>query len=264
MQIPRATITNGSQLHVCSYVAIDNIVLGLNHFDPGTTLNWTWVKPAGINSLVPTSLTGQTVGDFISGSFENTTDSPITITFQITPVGPMPTLCTGNTITATIRVNPVPRAVAVNNIRPEVCYGEATQVTLTSPSIMTSGTVRFDYTASATSGLVVGDLSGRNDRPKGDVISRTYQNNSNTLQSVYYYIIPEVDNNVCDPGLMVTSEVKIHPKPLQSLDQTTPLTCDGSAGLASLLATTAVGYRNIPFHMDWSGYICTSGCCSFK
>ena len=250
-KIPRATVTNGSQLQECSNVAIDDMVLGLSYFDIGSTLNWTRNNPAGILTAVPLSGTGLVIGDIISGSFENTTDSPITITFQITPVGIMPTLCEGNTITATIIVNPVPKAVPVI-AADQICYGTSTGITLNSPTVMTSGIIKFDFNYSESSGLIYGDSTASSNRPVGDIIVRTYRNKSNTIQSVYFTITPKVNNSICPAGIPVVSEVKIHPLPLQDLIITEPLTCDGGgAGLAALSAIISVG--TAPYHIVWDG-----------
>ena len=70
----------------CPGVAFDNIVLGTDNGVIGTTFAWWRTNPAGISTALP--LTGQATGDMITGSFNNTTDDPITIIFTIIPTGP--------------------------------------------------------------------------------------------------------------------------------------------------------------------------------
>ena len=103
---------------------------------------------------------------------------------------------------------------------------------------MTSGAMRFDYTVSVTggSGVVVGNTSPGVNLLPNSTISFPYQDNSDTIQSVYYSITPKVDNAICVPGKIVVSEVKIHARPLQSIVVTKPLTCSGGSGLAALRA----------------------------
>jgi gliding motility-associated-like protein len=347
-KIPVATATSSAQ-NACPGVPFANIVLGTSNDVPGTTFAWTRDNPVGITTSLP--LSGSAIGDQITGTFTNTTDDTITVTFTITPTGPATTFCIGNSITATITVNPTPRvfvipssvtqcdstttsirlsspsiftsglisfrytvtttgpvtgyttptvglpnnhfitdnlanqtdayqvvtyrvvpvspvgcaegpaqnvAVTVNptprvipvNLKPAICYGGTTEILLTTPTVMTSGAIRFDYSTSVTGGpgIVVGPAGWEINRIPGYVISRSYQNNSDTIQSVYYSITPKVDNAICVPGNTFVSEVKIHAKPLQNLIIATPLTCDGGSD-AALRALTSKGAGL--YYFDW-------------
>ena len=90
---------------------------------------------------------------------------------------------------------------------------------------MTSGSIRFDYTVDVyrCTGVVTGNTrsSGRSYSRVYNQLSR-YQNSSDTIQSVYYNITPKVDNAICVPGKTVSSEIKVHANPLQSLDNYNP------------------------------------------
>jgi len=61
---------------------------------------------------------------------------------------------------------------------------------------MKSGSIRFDYNVSVTggSGVIVGSTTPEVDRLPEYIIGFPYQNNSDTIQSVYYSITPKVDN----------------------------------------------------------------------
>ena len=122
---------------------------------------------------------------------------------------------------------------------------------LDSPTLMTSGAIRLDYTAAATgAGVIVGNTAPEVNRTPGYTISRTYQNNSDTIQSVYYYITP-YNNAICIPGNQVRSEIKVHARSLQSLIVTKPLTCEGGPGLAALRAIISKGAN--PYLVVWDG-----------
>jgi gliding motility-associated-like protein len=347
-KIPVATATPSAQ-NECPGVAFTNIVLGTSNDVPGTSFAWSFTTPAGITTTLPNS---GTTFDIISGTFTNTTDAPITVTFTIVPTGPATTFCVGLPITATVTVNPTPRVftppasiqcditttsiqltspstftsglvsfkytvtttgsvtgyttpttglpnnhfitdnlvnqtdvyqivtyrvvpvspvgcidgpaqnatVTVNptpraipvNLKPAICFGGTTEIVLTTPTVMTSGAIRFDYTVSVTGGpgIVTGNIAPETDRTPGYKIVFPYQNYSDTLQSVYYSITPKVDNAICVPGNIFVSEVKVHALPLQQLLMPKTLTCEGGSD-AILTAVLAKGTS--PFNVVWDG-----------
>ena len=356
--IPTAVPTPSSQ-NECPGVAFTTISLAsysptTGGTVPGTTFTWTRNSPAGIVTTLP--LSGFATGDMIPGTFTNTLDAPVTVTFTITPKGPGTTFCTGPVAYAYVTVNPTPRVfgtpqnstqcdsmttsitlsspstftsglvtfrytvtstglvtgyttpstglpddhiiadklvnqtdtfrivtyrvvpvspvgcaegpsqeikVTVNptprvipvNLSPDICPAGATptntQIVLTSPTLMTSGVMRFDYTVTKTDGFVIGNTAPETDRIPGYIISYGYQNNSNTIKSVYYHITPKVDNAICVSGPKVISEVKVHARPLQSIVITKPLTCSGGSGLAGLAAIKSEGAD--PYQVVWDG-----------
>lgn len=254
-KIPVATATPESQPHECSNVTIASILLGESYIVPGTTYLWSRDNPAGIVSPMAMSGTVASIGDVIPGStFSNTTDNFITVTFTITPVGPAPTFCTGLPITATVTVNPVPKAVPVNNL-PAICYGGKTEIILRSPTNMTTGDIHFNYSVVKTGGaMVTGNTTPANDLPREHKIAFNYANNSDSLQSVHYYITP-FNTNICPSGSVFDSEVKVHAKPLLDLPSTIitlqALTCEGDAGKAALRANISKGAG--PYHIAWTG-----------
>jgi len=262
---PIATVTPATQDHECSNVAFSDIVLGETHGVPGTTYLWTRTNPAGITTAVPLSGTVMNIGDALSGTFINTTDAPVTVTFTIVPVGPNPTFCTGETVYATVTVNPTPRVIPVS-LKDEICdlrnanaSLNNTQITLTSPTVTTKGVVRFDYTVSVSGmpGDVIGNTSPANDLPPGHVINFTYRNNTDTIQTVTYSITPKVNGLSCPTGPVVDHKIKVHAMPLPritpppSIDVIQPLTCTGEVGLAILKAVISEGAD--PYNIIWRG-----------
>lgn len=262
---PIATVTPANQNDECSNVAFSDIVLGETHGVPGTTYIWTRTDPAGITTAIPLSGTVLNIGDALSGTFINTTDAPIMVTFTIIPVGPMPTFCTGETVYATVTVNPTPRVIPVS-IKDDICDRRNanislnnTQITLTSPTITTKGVVRFDYTISHSGlpGDIDGDTIPASDLVPGHVINFTYQNNTDTIQTVTYSITPKVNGLGCPTGPVVDHNIKVHALPLPrinpppSIDVLQPLTCTGGTGLASLGAVISRGAD--PYKIIWRG-----------
>lgn len=248
-RIPVATVSIDLQPHECSNIAFDNIILGESYGVPGTTYAWTRNEPAGIiTSILPTG-TAPNIGDFLGGAFTNISNDPITIIFNITPIGPAPTFCVGLPIQSSVTVNPTPRVIPVN-VKPEMCYGGTTDITLTTPTHMTTGTIMFDYTVSL-SGLP-GQLTGNSD-PKvnltqGYQIKYPYQNNADSMRSVFYTITPHNNSLACIYDSIRIPQVKVHPRPLQSLYTSVPFTCTGAS---SGVLTVVLSKISKPDQIHW-------------
>ncbi len=144
--VPVATRSIASQT-ICSGSAITDIVLGTSNNVTGTTFSWSRDNNANITGSIGATGTGD-----ISGTLINTTSSPITVTFTITPTGPGATACPGSDITATVTVNPTPLATA-SPASQNACSGTAiTPITLgTTNSVSgTNYTWTRDNTSAAT------------------------------------------------------------------------------------------------------------------
>jgi gliding motility-associated-like protein len=357
-KIPVAVATPSAQ-DECPGVAFQPIVLSTSNTVTGTTFTWSRNNPAGITAFgLP--LSGTAIGDQITGTFSNSTDSPVAVTFTITPTGPVTTHCIGVNIFATVTVNPTPRIFPVpantaqcdsttttiqlqspstfttgsisfdhsyttsgpvtgfttpttgqlnnsfitdklvnqtnvfqvvtysvipvspvpgcaagptksftvtvnptprvftenpNNLRPDssICYGGSTNIRLRSLTQMSPGygNIRLDYKVSITGGTgwVIGDTTRVYNRIPGDYINRSYQNISDTLQSVYYTITPKVDNAICNKGPVFISQIKVHPKPNRRILLLVPLTCFGGSD-ATLSAVTSKGVNPLKFYWE--------------
>jgi gliding motility-associated-like protein len=235
---PVATATPPDQPHECSNIAFEDIVLGESYGVPGTTYVWTRDNPTGITTAIPLTGSAANIGDVLAGSFINTLDAPIKVTFTITPIGPAPTFCVGlQPVIATITINPTPRVVPVNALK-QICYGGTTQITLTTPTTMTQGAIQFDYSVTISSAAIVGNTASDNNLPVNGQINRSYQNTSDDMNSVFFHITPKNTLSGCNSGTIVVPEVKVHPLPLQNMFISTPFTCaGGSAGvLTSVLS----------------------------
>jgi gliding motility-associated-like protein len=251
-KIPVATVSDRGQDHVCSNIDFIDMVLGLTYWDPGTRFVWTRDNPAGITSALPMSDTKYNIGDLIEGVFTNSTDSVIKVTFLVTPIGPAYTECVGDPVEAYLMINPTPRIIPVN-VKPAICFGEDTEIILTSPTQMTKGVITFDYTISVSgvpgdvTGTITGGASGMG---KSSTINYSYENHSDTIQSVYYSILPRNIESGCYDGVIEIPEVKLHPEPLRNLSISIPLTCSGGSD-ASLTAILSRGSK--PDNVNWVG-----------
>ncbi|HBE43386.1 MAG TPA: hypothetical protein DDW27_19735, partial [Bacteroidales bacterium] len=227
MKIPEAKVTPEVQPDECSDIKFEDIVMDLNYWDPGTSFVWTRNNPEGIVTTIPESGSANNIGDVLEGSFINTSDSPVKITFLITPVGPAPTYCIGKPVAASVTINPTPRAIQLNAL-PVICYGESISIKLTTPTSMTKGDVVFDYTVAfeGQPGELVGVNSPGTLIP-GNILNYRFENNSDTILSVFYTVTPKNYSLGCKYDSIIVPQVRVHPKPLQDLFISTPFTCTG-------------------------------------
>ena len=196
---------------------------------------------------------GYLSGEKILELIDNISDRPQKVTYTVLPyiVTQSGTLrCSGSPYSADIWVNPTPRAVPVN-VSPAICYGERTAIRLESPTVMTSGEIRFDYDITVPSGVVAGDPGSGTGMIPGDVLSLKYSNTNDTVQSIFISITPKVEGLNCTAGKAGVQEVQLHPRPVRGIDILEPFTCETSGGRATLMARISRGAG--PYSINWGG-----------
>ena len=137
--------------------------------------------------------TGYLEGEKVLERIDNLSNRPQKITYTATPYTVTQNglvHCTGSHYSVDVWVNPTPRATPVN-VKPEICFAENNQIALASPTIMTSGEIKFDYSITIPSG-VTGNSGSGSDKSQGDILSFQYRNYNDTVQSVYFSITPKV------------------------------------------------------------------------
>ncbi len=191
---PDATATPAAQT-ICNTTAISTIVL--TGTQPGTVYSWTRDNTANVTGIAASGN-----GD-ISGTLTNSTTSPITVTFTITPsftVGLR--TCIGLPITATVVVNPTPTVNAVSN--QVLCNTASTGAVSFSGAV--TGTV-YNWTNNTPSiGLAA---SGT-----GDIASFTATNTSNSPVVATITVTPSYTNGgaTCT-GTPRTFTITVNPTP---------------------------------------------------
>jgi gliding motility-associated-like protein len=232
----------------CDNTATNILLQSPSTFTSGlVTINFTASAPDGLTGFTP-SANGLPAGSVISDILVNSTDAPLVVTYTLVPVSGV--ACNnGPSVSFTVTVNPTPRATPVN-VKPAICYADNTQITLASPTIMTSGEIKFDYTISIPSGVTGNSVPGSN-MNQGDVLSFQYRNYNDTVQSVLFHITPKVSGLSCPEGNPVIQEVELHPKPARGITITKPFTCEAGTGLAALRAVLSRGAG--PFELLWHG-----------
>ncbi|MBO7523027.1 MAG: immunoglobulin domain-containing protein, partial [Bacteroidales bacterium] len=147
-RVPIVTVTTSDQLNECSNIPIDDIIMHLSNYDEGTRFVWTRSTDSNITTDISETGTENDISAAIRGSFVNTSDNPITITFEIIPIGPAPTSCTGEPVYSNVTINPTPRLILADTTT-FACYGTETAIELVSPTQMTTGSVVFDYSVTS-------------------------------------------------------------------------------------------------------------------
>jgi gliding motility-associated-like protein len=243
-----------------SYTQCDSTTTSIRLTSPSTftsgdvTFKYT-VSSTGTVTGYSNPKSGMPNDHYITDQLVNQTDTFRVVTYRVVPVSPVG-CADGPYQNVSVTVNPTPRVIPKNPVyfKPDssICFGGSTEITLTTPTVMTSGVIRFDYTISATGGpgIVSGNMASATDRSPGDKIIFPYENSSDTLQSVYFSIRPKVVGLTCNAGNINKAEIRVHPHPLQQLLMPKTLTCEGGSD-ATLTAVLSKGAA--PFNVDWGG-----------
>jgi hypothetical protein len=188
------------------------------------TFDYTAVAShAGVTGFTATA-TGLTNGHVIADIINNNTDAPQTVTYTITPRS-IDTGCDGVPIIVTITINPTPKVVATPDTE-IICNDGTTGITLTTPTIVTSGVVTFDYTAVASHAGVTGFTATATGLTNGHVIADIINNNTDAPQTVTYTITPRSIDTGCDDGDPITVVVTINPTPVVVATPTAETICN--------------------------------------
>jgi subtilisin-like proprotein convertase family protein len=199
---PNAIATPSSQT-ICSAGTITAIALSGSV--SGTTYTWTRNNTGTVTGIA-TSGSGN-----ITGSLTNTTLSPVTVTFTITPSA---NGCPGTAITATVLVNPSPDVTATPSSQ-TICSANAiTTIVLSSTVPSTTYTWARNNTGTVTG--IAASGSGN--------ISGSLTNTTNAPITVTFTITPTA--NTC-PGTAITATVLVNPTPNAVATPSSQTICSG-------------------------------------
>jgi PKD-like domain/Ig-like domain CHU_C associated/CHRD domain/Secretion system C-terminal sorting domain len=213
---PDATATPSSQT-ICSGFAITPIVFTGNV--AGTTFNWT-----RNNTATVTGITASGSGN-ITGTLTNTTFTPVTVTFTITPTA---NGCPGTPITATVLVNPTPNAIATPSTQ-TICSGNTiTTIVLTGNVAGTTFAWTRDNIASVT-GIAASGAGN---------ISGTLTNTTALPVTVTFTITPTANGCV---GTPITATVIVNPRPVMTALPASQTICNGVTITPIVFASTTPG-----------------------
>jgi gliding motility-associated-like protein len=198
---PVPVVTNQT-VTVCSDVALN---FSLDNLISGTGDTFTYSVVSSDNTNVPAQ-SPRTVasGANITDLYTNTTNTPVTITYTITPISANG--CIGSTFTLAVTVNPEP---VVGNQTAVTCSDVALNYSL--DALLTSSGDTFTYSVASSDNVNVPAGSPRT-VASGTNITDAYTNTTNAPVTINYTITP-VSSNGCIGSTFLLA-VTVNPEPV--------------------------------------------------
>ncbi|HOZ79801.1 MAG TPA: hypothetical protein PLY34_17525, partial [Ferruginibacter sp.] len=218
--VPVASVSTSSQ-SVCSGAAIAAVNISSNIV--GTVFNWTRNNAALVTGI------GTSGSGNITGALVNTTSSPVTVTFTITPVF---NGCSGTPVISSVLVSPNPSAAIVSPLVQSVCSGSSI-----APIIGNGAGIVFNWTRNNTTAVTGIPASGTGN------IEGSLINTGTSAEQVTFTITPSANGCVGSP-VMATATVNPGPTAVISGSQTV---CAAAAAPELSIAFTGTGPWNVAY-----------------
>lgn len=192
------------------------VVSSTNTTTNGIRYTWTYIDNDQVTGETASTGSGQVIGSAISHQLINNSYEKQLVQYIITPWtvnASNENECTdaAEVITIDIWVEPTPK-VFTTILKDTICNDERTNITLTTPNVMTVGVVTFDYTSTADAGLT-GNSNDTN-RPDSFVITDSLHNSTTgpaIPQVARYTITPRSLATGCADGPSVVDSITVHP-----------------------------------------------------
>ncbi len=201
----------------------EDAVFNISTITPSANTTGTWVYD--VNTIVSnasvsgnTDRTDETTLTF-TDNLINSSDVVQWVDYQFTAkiLNPNTSLpyCTDGIIDTTIRItlNPLPRVI-ITVLDDSICNDTYTHITLTTPTLLTDGLVKFDYSSLADIGLT-GHSTGLTDLNNNYLIEDSLHNISTapmpTPLEVVYSVTPSAGLTGCANGPTMTETITVHP-----------------------------------------------------
>ncbi|MES2848037.1 MAG: PKD-like domain-containing protein, partial [Bacteroidota bacterium] len=213
---PVAVATPSSQT-VCSGTPLSAITF--SSLMSGATYNWTRNNTGSVTGIASSG------SGTIAGTLNNTTSSPVTVTFTITPTA---NGCTGSAITATVVVNPIPGTPTATPSSQTICSGGS----ITNIVLSGSGTgITYNWTRDNTASVtgIAGSGSGN--------ITGSLVNTTASSVTVTFTITP---TNGCN-GNSRTATVVVNPSAGTAIATPSSQTICSGAGITSIISSGISG-----------------------
>jgi hypothetical protein len=228
--IPNVTASPNIQ-SICSGVSTG---INLTSNVLGTTFSWLTVSNT---SVIGESITAQS-GASINDNLTNTTTSPVTLNYTVTPTA---SGCTGTPIMVLITVKPIPSATASPNTQ-SLCSGSATGISLTSN---VSGAT-FSWLTVSNSGV-----SGESTSVQiSSNINDNLINTTTSSETLNYIVTPTATG--CT-GTSITVPITVNPYPTATALPDTQTICSGVSTGVSL--TSDVAGTTFSWFTDFNGSV---------
>ncbi len=211
---PEPVVTNQT-VTTCSDVSLNYSLDGLIS-GAGDTFTYTVASSDAINVPAANPRTVASATN-ITDVYTNTTLAPVTITYTVTPIGS--NVCTGNTFTVTVTVNPEP---VVSNQTVTTCSDVALNYDL--DALISGAGDTFTYTVASSNATSVPAGNPRT-APSAANITDVYTNTTLAPVSITYTVTP-ISANGCI-GTSFTIVATINPEPV--VTNQTVVTCSDVA-----------------------------------
>ncbi len=211
---------------ICSSAATNAVTLSST--TPGAGFSWNATPVNGIAGLIASG-----TNEIPSQVLVNTTNAPLTVTYQATASTSGVAQCPGGVFSYKITVNPA-TSVFASEANKSICSNSKTAITLSSA---VTGTV-FNWSVSSNANIT-GASNGT-----GALIDQTLINTSADVQTIVYTITPKFSGNGtgCD-GAPITVNVTVKPSPKVQFSASDISICSGDSSPEISLSSKTVGAK---------------------
>jgi hypothetical protein len=203
-QKPIATASPSNQ-SICSGSSAS---VNLSSTTTGTTFSWLTTSNTSINGESTTTQSSS----IINNSLTNSTNTPITLNYSVTPTA---SGCAGTTITVPVTVNPIPTITATPSNQ-ALCSGSASSVALTSN---VSGTI-FTWLTTSNASITGESTTAQN----GSIINNSLTSNTTSPITLNYTATPSASG--CT-GTAITVPITVNPNPIATANPSSQTICSG-------------------------------------
>ncbi|CAN5261349.1 hypothetical protein BH09BAC3_BH09BAC3_22840 [soil metagenome] len=193
------------------------------------TFSYTAVSSIGaqMSGFVP-ALSNLAAGYRITDNLVNNSNAPAFVTYTITPIANGArggAGCNGTPVPVVVNVEPKPKLVAAPTIR-TVCEGVATNISLTSLTTPSVGTVEYLLVSAVATGGVTGASANGTVFAKTSTLNDILSNPGISQETVTYTLRPRINGGAGCIGDDVTVTISVNPRPSVTATPQAPV-CSG-------------------------------------
>ncbi len=179
------------------------------------TFNYTAVSSIGtqITGFVP-ALSGLAENFKITDNLVNSSNSPATVTYTITPMASGASAglgCSGTAAVVVVTVEPKPKLVATS-IK-TICEGVAAAISLTSPTTPSAGSIEFLLVTAVPTGGVTGASANGTIFANSSTLNNVLSNPGTVAETVTYTLRPRINGGAGCIGDDVIIIITVNPRP---------------------------------------------------
>lgn len=211
---PTPQIGTLSSTVICSDQTLSFTPVDITHgiIPTGTTYTWTVDLNPNVTGESDIASPQSSIG--LAQTLRNTTTTLQTVVYHVTPKSNLN--CTGSTFTLNVPVNPRPY---IDNKSYSICSNNAFSFSSGSGDKIPTGTT-YSWTVASNT-----NVTGQSNQTNQTSISQTLINNTTTIQTVVYTVIPRSADGCDGPSFTIT--ITITPTPI--IGNKTPVVCSGGS-----------------------------------